>query len=74
MVNQDVLSVKMARPPGVLWPRGAPLCLEGGQREKKKVLLIKQALQALLARMLASTPQVRCDGDDDVSCMHRSGL
>ena len=27
--------LKMARPPEVLWPRGAPSCLEGGQRKTK---------------------------------------
>ena len=54
----------------------APPSLQGlqGCREKQKVLLIKQALQALRARILAPPPQVRCAGDDDVSCLHRGGL
>ena len=54
----------------------APHSLQGlqGCREKQKVLLIKQALQALRARILAPPPQVRCAGDDDVSFLHRGGL
>jgi hypothetical protein len=54
--------------------RGGRLGVSRGVREKKKVLLIKQALQALRARILAPPPQVRCAGDDDVSFLHRGGL